>query len=113
MRRIIGTIGATLAVVAVTAVSAAPASAGGQDPGLSSYNAPNWSAQLPPYIEQDNLFRSMGVSAEQASAASRHAGGSNFVLGDGSVRFVRVDAVSLQTWRAMGSRMGGEVLSPD
>jgi prepilin-type processing-associated H-X9-DG protein len=85
MRRIIGTIGATLAVVAVTAVSAAPASAVGQGPGLSSYSAPNWSVQILPLIEQDNLFRSMGVSGEAASAASLHAGGSNFVFGDGSV----------------------------
>jgi hypothetical protein len=69
MRRIIGTIGVTLAV-AVTAVSAAPAIVAGQGPYLL------------PYIEQDNVFR-------------------------------QYDAVSLQTWRAAGTEMGGEVLSPD
>ena len=69
MRRIIGTIGVTLAV-AVTAVSAAPAIFAGQ----GSY--------LLPYLEQDNVFR-------------------------------QYDAVSLQTGRALGTRAGGEVLSPD
>jgi hypothetical protein len=93
MRRIIGTIGATLAVVAVTAVSAAPANAAGQAPG--------WSAQLLPYIEQDNLFRATS------------AGGLNISMGDGSVRFLRDSAVSLQTWQAMGTRTGGEVVSSD
>jgi len=68
MRRIIGTIGVTLAVV--TAVSAAPTIGAGQG------------AHLLPYIEQDNLFR-------------------------------QYEAVSLQTWQATGTGMGGEVLSPD
>jgi prepilin-type N-terminal cleavage/methylation domain-containing protein/prepilin-type processing-associated H-X9-DG protein len=40
--------------------------------------------------------------------SSRHTGGVNVLLGDGSVRFVR-DAVELATWRALGSRNGGEV----
>ena len=71
MRRIIGTIGATLAVVAAVAASATPASAGG------------------------------------------HAGGVNFVLGDGSVRFMSDSTLSIQTWRALGTRADGEVLSSD
>lgn len=40
--------------------------------------------------------------------SSRHTGGVNVLLGDGSVRFVR-DAVDLPTWRALGTRNGGEV----
>ena len=71
MRRIIGTIGATLAVVAAVAASATPASAGG------------------------------------------HTGGVNFVLGDGSVRFMSDSTLSIQTWRALGTRAGGEVLSSE
>ncbi len=41
-------------------------------------------------------------------ASSRHTGGVNVSLGDGSVRFVR-DGVDLTVWRAVGSRNGGEV----
>jgi prepilin-type N-terminal cleavage/methylation domain-containing protein/prepilin-type processing-associated H-X9-DG protein len=41
--------------------------------------------------------------------SSRHTGGVNVVFGDGSVRFVR-DSIDIPTWRAMGSRDGGEVL---
>jgi prepilin-type N-terminal cleavage/methylation domain-containing protein/prepilin-type processing-associated H-X9-DG protein len=44
--------------------------------------------------------------------SSRHSGGVNLLLGDGSVRFVR-DSVSVATWRAVGSRNGGEVIGND
>jgi prepilin-type N-terminal cleavage/methylation domain-containing protein/prepilin-type processing-associated H-X9-DG protein len=41
--------------------------------------------------------------------SSRHPGGVNLLLGDGSTRFIR-DGVDLATWRALGTRDGGEVL---
>ena len=44
--------------------------------------------------------------------SSRHTGGVNVVFGDGSVRFVR-DNIDIPTWRAMGSRDGGEVFGGD
>jgi prepilin-type N-terminal cleavage/methylation domain-containing protein/prepilin-type processing-associated H-X9-DG protein len=44
------------------------------------------------------------------AARSRHAGGVNAMLGDGSVRFVR-DGIDVTTWRALGTRAGGEVIS--
>ena len=43
------------------------------------------------------------------TASSRHSSGVNLLLGDGSVRFVG-NSVNLATWRALGSRMGGEVV---
>jgi prepilin-type processing-associated H-X9-DG protein len=43
------------------------------------------------------------------AARSRHAGGVNLLLGDGSVRFVR-DSVAPATWIALGTRAGGEVI---
>lgn len=42
-------------------------------------------------------------------AASRHGGGVNVVLCDGSVRFVS-DRISLVTWRALATAAGGEVI---
>jgi prepilin-type N-terminal cleavage/methylation domain-containing protein/prepilin-type processing-associated H-X9-DG protein len=45
-------------------------------------------------------------------ASSRHPGGVNVLLGDGSVKFVK-DSVNLQTWRGLGTRSGGEVISSD
>lgn len=43
------------------------------------------------------------------SAASFHPGGVNAAMADGSVRFIR-QTVSPATWRALGSRAGGEVI---
>jgi prepilin-type N-terminal cleavage/methylation domain-containing protein/prepilin-type processing-associated H-X9-DG protein len=44
------------------------------------------------------------------AASSRHTGGVNVVFGDGSVRFIH-DGINLASWRAMGSRNGGEVIT--
>lgn len=46
------------------------------------------------------------------SFRSRHTGGANFVLADGSVRFVR-DSINLATYRNAASHSGGEVLGND
>jgi len=43
---------------------------------------------------------------------SRHPGGVNVALADGSVRFVK-NTVNPVTWRALGTRNGGEVISAD
>ena len=48
--------------------------------------------------------------AMQVTANSRHAGGVQCMLGDGSVRFV-TDTIELTVWRALGSRSSGEVAS--
>jgi prepilin-type N-terminal cleavage/methylation domain-containing protein/prepilin-type processing-associated H-X9-DG protein len=46
------------------------------------------------------------------TANSRHPGGVNVCLADGSVRFVKT-SVNVQTWRALGTRNLGEVISSD
>jgi prepilin-type processing-associated H-X9-DG protein len=43
------------------------------------------------------------------AARSKHPGGVNLLLVDGSARFVS-DSVNPATWRALGSRNGGEVV---
>ena len=47
-----------------------------------------------------------------ATASSRHPGGVNLLMCDGSVRFVKA-SVSVVTWWALGSRAGGETVSSD
>jgi prepilin-type N-terminal cleavage/methylation domain-containing protein/prepilin-type processing-associated H-X9-DG protein len=45
-------------------------------------------------------------------ASSRHPGGVNVLFCDGSVRFIK-STINLQTWWALGSRSGGEIISSD
>ena len=49
------------------------------------------------------------IAVGYRAARSRHTGGVNVVLGDGSVRFVN-DTIDAPTWRALGTRTGGEVV---
>ena len=45
-------------------------------------------------------------------ASSAHPGGVNVLLCDGSVRFIK-DSIARVTWRALGTRAGGEAISGD
>ena len=45
-------------------------------------------------------------------SGSRHPGGINVGLCDGSVRFVK-DTINIATWQAISSTRGGEVVSAD
>ena len=47
-----------------------------------------------------------------AASRSRHPGGVNSLLADGSVRFFK-NSINLPTWVALGSMSGGEVISAD
>ena len=49
---------------------------------------------------------------ERAAARSRHTGGVNVAMCDGSVRMVRT-SIALNTWMAMGSMAGGETVQND
>lgn len=46
------------------------------------------------------------------SAGSLHPGGANAMFADGHVRFIH-DTISVSTWRSLGTRNGGEILSSD
>jgi prepilin-type N-terminal cleavage/methylation domain-containing protein/prepilin-type processing-associated H-X9-DG protein len=45
-------------------------------------------------------------------ASSGHPGGANVLFGDGSCKFIK-NSISYQTWWALGTRNGGEVISSD
>ena len=46
------------------------------------------------------------------AARSKHPGGVNVAMCDGSVKFIK-DAISLNTWQAISSTQGGEIVSSD
>jgi prepilin-type N-terminal cleavage/methylation domain-containing protein/prepilin-type processing-associated H-X9-DG protein len=80
-------------------------------------NTPNSGTDVSPYCNQATYpanppCTNSGSEFSQKAARSRHAGGVNVLMGDGSVRFVR-NSVSLATWRALGTMNGGEVLGND
>jgi prepilin-type processing-associated H-X9-DG protein len=52
------------------------------------------------------------INGDTYGARSRHPGGVNAVMADGSVRFFK-DTVNLQTWRALSTTQGGEIISAD
>ena len=53
-----------------------------------------------------------GDTYAAVTARSFHPGGVNVLLMDGSVRFVR-SSIAIETWRALGTRAGGEVVGND
>jgi prepilin-type N-terminal cleavage/methylation domain-containing protein/prepilin-type processing-associated H-X9-DG protein len=53
---------------------------------------------------------SMANMAMQVPPTSNHSGGVNVLFGDGTVHFVK-GSMDLSTWRAVGTRNGGEVIS--
>jgi prepilin-type N-terminal cleavage/methylation domain-containing protein/prepilin-type processing-associated H-X9-DG protein len=50
-----------------------------------------------------------GITYAAVTSRSYHTSGVNVLLMDGSVRFVR-DGITLETWRGLGTPLGGEVL---
>jgi prepilin-type N-terminal cleavage/methylation domain-containing protein/prepilin-type processing-associated H-X9-DG protein len=68
---------------------------------------------MPPNLWScDDSNNSWVNDAAAATASSRHSGGVNVTMGDGSVRFVK-STVAVQVWWGLGTRAGGETLSSD
>jgi len=57
----------------------------------------------------DNYDCFFWVNRGLTGPRSRHTGGVQCLLGDGGVRFIS-DNIDLNTWRALGTRSGGEVV---
>jgi prepilin-type N-terminal cleavage/methylation domain-containing protein/prepilin-type processing-associated H-X9-DG protein len=74
----------------------------------------------PDLISSTTFFRQTGDplmpvalgNPQTAAARSRHTGGVNAAMCDGSVRFFR-NSIALATWRGLGSMAGGEVVPND
>jgi prepilin-type N-terminal cleavage/methylation domain-containing protein/prepilin-type processing-associated H-X9-DG protein len=61
---------------------------------------------------ETTLITKGGPTFAASTARSYHPGGVNTLLADGSVRFVK-SSIDGNTWRALGTVAGGEVLSAD
>ncbi|WP_435011192.1 DUF1559 domain-containing protein [Tundrisphaera lichenicola] len=59
-----------------------------------------------------NVNTGAQLEAYIASYGSAHPGGANFLMGDGSVRFIK-QSINPVTYSALGTRAGGEVISAD
>lgn len=65
-------------------------------------------AQAPNGRIPDCSVGGMIPAADMATARSRHSGGVNVLMGDGSCRFVS-ESIQLNVWRSLGTRNGGEL----
>lgn len=66
-------------------------------------------AQVPNGRIPDCLLPSFITSYGMATVRSRHPGGANVLMGDGTVRFVS-EGIALPVWRGLGTRNGGELV---
>jgi prepilin-type N-terminal cleavage/methylation domain-containing protein/prepilin-type processing-associated H-X9-DG protein len=66
-------------------------------------------AQVPNGSVPDCARAGVNPLIDMATARSRHPGGVNVLMGDGSGRFV-TDSVAQEVWRGFGTRHGGELV---
>jgi len=71
-----------------------------------------YSHTVPPNYKLWDCTNNLNFNQVHGAARSYHSGGVNVTFCDGSVRFIK-DTISLPTWRALGSKGGGEVISSD
>jgi len=114
---------------AMTFLSQCKALPGATMSGNSSQFGYNWTMGY--YVHSNNQYNHFGTpnttachnKTQESSQVwemsmgivpptSNHSGGVNVGFCDGSVRFVK-DSVNVQTWWAIGTRNGGEVVSSD
>ncbi len=81
------------------------------------YSGARWGDGRPYYHAFNTILPPNGPSCTQnfdggwsmMAATSRHSGGVQVVMGDGSVRFIQ-QSINLQTWQGLGTRANGEQL---
>jgi prepilin-type N-terminal cleavage/methylation domain-containing protein/prepilin-type processing-associated H-X9-DG protein len=81
-------------------------------PQMTTYThtlPPNWNRRITNGVQRYNCGDSADLNRNHMAASSYHTGGVNVGMGDGSVRFV-TDSVDFNTWRAAGTKTGGESL---
>ena len=76
-------------------------------PNSTSPDVVNW---INPNPDTRPLMWATSSGAQFSAARSRHPGGVNAAMGDGSIRFAR-NSINLQSWQAMGTMDGGEVFT--
>jgi prepilin-type N-terminal cleavage/methylation domain-containing protein/prepilin-type processing-associated H-X9-DG protein len=72
----------------------------------------NYSHTITPNYTGNDCITYSGLTQEHAAARSFHPGGANCAFADGSVHFIK-NTVNPTTWRALGTRAGGEIVSSD
>ncbi len=65
-----------------------------------------------PYATNPPCTAPTTVAPRMNAARSRHPGGVNVTMGDGSVKFIK-NSVNLNTYRALSTTRGGEIISSD
>jgi len=75
---------------------------------------PNGTPKLFPQIDTPNppCTTTTATAGPTYAARSRHPGGLNAVMCDGSVKFFK-NTINLFTWRALSTSQGGEIVSSD
>ncbi|MCC6507917.1 MAG: DUF1559 domain-containing protein [Pirellulaceae bacterium] len=71
-----------------------------------------YSHTLTPNSKRRDCIRGTGLDRGHLAARSFHTGGVQCVLADGSVHFAS-SSIDELVWRGIGSRMDGEIVSPD
>jgi prepilin-type processing-associated H-X9-DG protein len=72
----------------------------------------NWQTLRAPAVMFGSADWLSRFSYASKGLKSKHPGGANVLLGDGSVKFLK-NSINLNTYCALGSRNGGEVISSD
>ena len=103
-------------IAACNTAAAAGISQYSSDSGYSwlgaEYNQTLYNHALPPNSHLPDCGDQITGGVGLFSARSRHRGGVHTLFGDGSVRFVG-ESISLDVWRALSTRAGGEQVSND
>jgi len=81
-------------------------------PNSSSPDVHDWCTNWPNGPPLQCLSGSLGPNDKYYAARSRHPGGVNATMCDGSVKFMK-NTTNIFVWRGLSTSNGGEVISSD